>query len=138
MDKNSPANKALITTRIIWFALLMGQIAFMVVVAVMDRPKQEMAIPLEDMVGVNFLILLTVVPVAFFIRRLIFRRGEVDGAAADAAYQTGNIIFWASCEMVSFFGLITVFISGSWWPAVVPTVIALGLQAMTFPVGGRT
>jgi len=137
MDKNLPTGKALIQVRIMWFALLSGQFICMGVFAVINRPKQPLVIPLEYLVGANFLILFTVVPAAFFVRRLIFRWGEVDGVISAQAFSRGNIIFWASCEAVSFFGLITAFISGSWWPAIVPTVIALGLHALTFPVGGR-
>jgi hypothetical protein len=134
MDKNSTA---LIRNRIIWFALLMGQVAFLVVIVVLNRPKQQMVVALNNLVAVQFVLLVTEVPVCFFIRRMIFRRGEVDGAVRPEAYSTGNIIFWAGCEAVSFFGLVIVFISGVWWPAILGSGIAMGLHVLTFPVGRK-
>ena len=137
MKSNLGTNKALVTIRIIWFALILGQVAFLIVVASIHPPSRSLVIPQATLIRVNLLLLLTEVPVAFVIRMMIFRRGTVDGRIRPAAFARGNIVFWAGCEGVSFFGLIIIFLSGTWWPAIVIVGVALGLQVITFPVGGR-
>jgi hypothetical protein len=107
------------------------------VVAFIHPPSRSLVIPQATLIWVNLLLLLTEVPVAFVIRMMIFRRGTVDGAIRPAAFATGNIVFWAGYEGVSFFGLIIVVLSGSWWPAIAIVGVALGLQAITFPKSGR-
>jgi hypothetical protein len=120
-----------------WFALILGQVAFGVVIAAIILPSHPPVRPQPVMVLVNLLMLVTEVPVMFVVRMMIFRRGMVDGRIRPAAFARGNMVFWAGCEAVSFFGLIIVILTGSWWPTIAIVAVALGLQAITFPVGGR-
>jgi hypothetical protein len=84
-----------------------------------------------------------VVPVAFVIRTTIFRRGIIadpggrEDRIAPGAYASGNIVFWAACEGVAFFGLVTATLDGTLWPSIVIVAIAMGLQVSAFPTGGR-
>jgi hypothetical protein len=137
MNQNISSGKALITNRIIWLALILGQVSFGVIIATVILPSHPPVRPQPVLVWVNLFLLVTEVPVMFVIRMLIFRRGTVDGRIRPAAFGTGNIVFWAGCEAVSFFGLIIVVLTGSWWPTIAIVGVALGLQAITFPVGGR-
>ncbi len=137
MDKAISASKVLITNRIVWLALILGQVSFGVIIATVILPSHPPVRPQPVLVWVNLFMLVTEVPVMFVIRMFVFRKGTVDGGIRPGAYGTGNIIFWAGCEAVSFFGLIVVVLTGSWWPTILFVGIALGLQALTFPVGGR-
>ena len=141
LDLNTvPPRRALMMIRIIWFALIFGQIAFLGVLALIILPNQRgpRPQPMPILVWVNVGMLVTIVPAMFVIRAAIFRRGEVAGSGIRAsAYSTGNIVFWAACEGVSMFGLVIAMINGSLWPTLVIVVIALSLQAITFPVGGQ-
>ncbi len=50
------------------------------------------------------------------------------------SFSTGNIIFWAGCESVAFFGMVAAMVNGSAWPTFVLVIIAMALQAITFPL----
>jgi hypothetical protein len=129
--------KALITIRIIWLALMLGQLTFLVLILAGVLPKQHPVQPQPLLAWINLGMLLTIVPVAFVIRTFIFKRSEVDGQIPAQAFSTGNIIFWAACEGVSFSGLVFGFVNGSLWPTILIVAVALGLQVLTFPVGGQ-
>ena len=130
--------KTLMTMRIIWFALLMGPISFLILLAVLVLPHHVQTNPPQPvLVWVNLVMLATVVPVTFFIRNLIFRRSQSQDGIKAAAYSAGNIVFWAGCEGVAFFGLVIALINGSLWPTIVIVAIALVPQLLTFPVAGN-
>ena len=144
MTTPTTAKQALVTTRIIWAAMLAGEVMFLVVilkVVLPGRTEPPHVQPLFTLIGA--VMLASMVPMAFVARGIVFRRGRVsDGGGgedriAPAAYATGNIIFWAACEGVAFFGLVTAVLNGTLWPSIVITAIAMGLQAGTFPFGGR-
>jgi hypothetical protein len=131
-----PPRAQLTVLRIIWMALLLGPLVFfgVIVSGVMAPPQTT---PQPVLVWVNLVMLLTFVPVAFVVRTVLFRRAEVEGGIPIAAYSNGSIIFWAGCEGVSFLGLVIAHLNGSLWPTIVISGIAMGLQVLTFPVGGR-
>ena len=135
---NMSPQKALLTLRIIWFALLMGPISFLVLLGVLVLPSHVQANPPQPiLVWVNLAMLVIVVPVNFFIRNLIFRRSQNEDGIRPAAYSIGNIVFWAGCEGVAFFGLVIAVVNGSLWPTIVIVAIALVPQVLTFPVAGK-
>jgi hypothetical protein len=67
----------------------------------------------------------------------IFNRARTDAGIAPGAYFTGNIIFWAACEGVAFFGLVAAVINGSLVPTVYVTAVAMALQVSAFPTAGK-
>jgi len=131
--------RALMTMRIIWLALIMGQLVFLAVIILVILPnnRSRAVTPQPLLFWVNAGMLATFVPAAFVVRSIIFRQKETQGGIPVGAYATGNIIFWAACEGVSMFGLVVAVLNGSLWPTIAIVAIALGLQALTFPVGGR-
>lgn len=132
------SSKALMGIRIIWLALLLGQLAFMAVVFLLILPNASTRRGLQPQPALSwvpFLLLVTVVPAAFFMRRLILRRSTTAAGIRPAAFSTGNIVFWATCEGCAFFGLIAIMINGKLWPTIIAVAIALFLQALTFPTG---
>jgi len=122
--------------RIMWFALLLGPIGFWGVLVFFGLPNSPQTMqPRPALTWASIGLLVTAVPVAFFIRRSIFRRSRVDGHIPPAAYSTGNIVFWDVCEFCAFFALLVVMVNRSTWPTIVVAAIALCLVAITFPSG---
>jgi hypothetical protein len=135
-----PPAKALMTLRIIWFALLMGQVMFFLVLELVLLPqRQPPEHPNKLLPLVSVVMLLSVVPVTFIVRTVILSRarGE-DGAVPLPVYATGNILFWAGCEGVSMFALVVMLLNVSIWPTIVVAGIAVALQVLTFPTGAGT
>lgn len=136
LDNMSPA-RAVMVTRIIWFALLMGQAVFLAIAAFQIIPNRHGAVQKQPiLVIVNVVMLVTVLPIMFMIRGKIFARSRnKDGGIRATGYANGNIILWAGCEGVSFFGIIIGVITGSLWPTIVIVGISMAMQIATFPWG---
>ena len=130
----APLKKTVMILRIIWAALLIGECTFMAVVAMMILPHQRKPDhPQQVFVWVSFGMLMTIIPVAFIIRRTMFRGSSTGGEIRPAGYFAGNVIFWAACDGVAFFGLVAAISMGSLWPTIVNAGIAMALQVLTFP-----
>jgi hypothetical protein len=133
-----PLNAALLQLWIIWFALLMGPIAFLVASVLLVLPHRVPADPpMWMLVWVNAGMLVTVVPVALLIRRFIFRRARNEHGINAIAYSAGNIVFWAACEAVAFVGLVVALVNGSLKPTIFIVAIAFALQVAAFPRSPR-
>ncbi|HZL36090.1 MAG TPA: hypothetical protein VFC78_12310 [Tepidisphaeraceae bacterium] len=130
------ARKALMTLRIIWFALMMGQLVFFAIIVVAILPTVHPAHVQPMLNWVSVAMLITAAPITFFIRAMIFRRFRAEDGVRRAGYCTGNIVFWAGCETATFFGLVVAMINGSLWPTIWVVAIALLLQVLTFPTAG--
>ncbi len=140
-DNGGPAispKQALIVIRVIWAALLVGELAFAGVVAVQiaQGKFRPQATPIMLLVMIQGIMMAVMVPVTFLVRKIIFSKGRNEqGAVKPQAYNSGNIIFWAGCEGSAFFGLIIALMYGTFWPSGVLVGIAMGLQALSFPTG---
>jgi len=131
---NLPPERRLATLRIIWAALLIGPLSFLFAVlwGAAQRPKSQ---PQPSLFIIECVMFAIAVPIGFVIRRIIFNRGMVDGKIKFQAFSTGNIVFWACCESIAFFGIIAAVQNGSLMPTCVPAFIAMACQAITFPTG---
>src|SRR3954464_8828123 len=110
-DSEQPSNPLLVV-RIIWFAMMMGELLFLAVILFVILPARGAAVqPNRILVFANVVLLLTSVPTTFMIRRLIFARAAVNGEIPAGPYLTGNIVFWAGCEGVCFFALVIAIIT---------------------------
>jgi len=129
----------LVTIRIIWAALLMGQLLFFLVIAFVLWPQgRKSGDPqfLRLLFFAECAMLLTAVPIGFVLRSQTFHKGrDESGNVRPAAYVTGNIILWATCEGASFFGLVGALLNNGPWPHLIITIIAVTVQLMTFPTG---
>jgi hypothetical protein len=137
---NSPApspRSQLLVLRIIWAALLIGELAFTAIVAFVLIPGRSATSikPQPILTTVSFVMAAAVIPVTFIVRRATLKRagGAPSAAAAMATYTTGNIIFWAGCEGVAFFGAVVAMLNASLWPTIVNVAIAALCQLVTFP-----
>lgn len=133
---SSTAPKSRATLWIIWAALLMGELMFLMVLARIVLPGQQgkKIVPQENLAWICFAMCATVIPMGFFFRMMILARSQREkGELTLAAYSTGNIIFWACCEGVGYFSLVVAMINGSLWPTEVALGIAMGMQVLTCP-----
>jgi hypothetical protein len=125
------------TIRIIWFAMLMGELMFLGVVAFAILPNHGPPQPQPILVWSNVFMLIAIVPATFIIRATLFRKAAINGQVPAGPFVTGNIIFWAGCEGVCFFAIVVGVVTGSLWPTILVAAVALALQAITFPVADR-
>ena len=132
-----PGLGPLVTLRIIWAALLMGQVAFLCVVMIVAGNQ---APPDPHMMRIMFLVLLgmliVMVPSGLIVRSIIYGGGrQPDGSITPAAYATGNIIFYAMCEGVGFFGLVCTMMNRGFGPHTIVALTAMGILLVSFPRG---
>jgi hypothetical protein len=132
--------QSLRTLRMIWAALLMGQVIFLVIVMWLIRqPAERPAI--EPDVRRTLLVaagawLVMALPMGYFIRLKTYEKGRgPDGAVSPGSYVTGNIILLALCEGVSLFAIVGILLSRQVAPFIYITLVAIAVQAMNFPTG---
>ena len=133
---NLPPARAITVIRIIWGALLLGQFAFAAVVAIILTQQGRQPAPAVDptiLLMINIAMLVVIVPAMFMMRMKTFGRNRVNGLITPAAYSTGNIMFWAGCESVSFFGLVVAMLTHNFWPTILCVIAAMAVQIVTFP-----
>jgi hypothetical protein len=130
----------LLTARIIWGSLLLGDAAFLAVILLVIWPQQATSAPrpFADNPLLLFYMacaMLCISAVAgFFVRSMIFQRGRDDrGQIRAPAYVTGMIIFLAMLEGAAFFGLVNLMLSRTLWPHVLVPGIAMAIQLLSFP-----
>ena len=126
------------TTRAVWAALLLGQLGFLVAVVVMwNMGRGQGAAPEKArLLFYLSLLMLLSIPVGYVVRSQMYKSGWEGNAVSPKAYFLGNLVLLALCEGVSLAGLVATFMNGSLWPTIVPSAIAMGVQAINFPHGG--
>src|SRR5438094_9908564 len=104
MTERQPPVNSLMTLRFIVAALLIAVTSFMIVVYFIgpnQRPMDERMLQL--LLYIAIIMLVTIVPIGFVARAIIYRNHrDEDGAVSPAGYGTGNIIFFACCEGPAF------------------------------------
>src|SRR4051812_14846678 len=97
----------IVTMRIIWGALLMGQLTFAAVIVLVIWPQQQNIRRdphfLQLMFYMALGMLIIEVPTGFIVRKVVYGRRLDDGTIEPQRYATGNIILWAMMEGASFF-----------------------------------
>jgi hypothetical protein len=133
---NASPQQALMTIRIIWAALILGQLGFAGVTGVIiSQPNAHAAPPVPILPVICFLMLATVIPITFIVRTLMLRAARAAyGMVPPARYASASLVFWAGCEGVSFFGLITALVNRTFWPSIVVVAVALACQALMMPL----
>ena len=131
----------LTTTRIVWAAMLVGQVVFLVIVLVILSRRSggggSQASP--DMTKIlGYLViamLLGATAIGYFIRSQVYKANWQGDAVTPHGYARGNIILLAMLEGVAFFGLIVTIVHGSCGLAFAAAAIAMAIQVVNFPHG---
>lgn len=127
---------ALRQARLIWGALLAGQVAFLGVAAFLlnspaNGPRDPAAA--RPMLFVAFALLVTLVPGGFLMRRRALARAGESGAIDPRLFLRATIAALALCEAASFAGIVTAILQGALLPGMFVTLVALAAQALQFP-----
>lgn len=131
--------QVLFTTRIIWGALLAGIVFFAICVAVIinnpDHPQPPKPDSLFPMLIAEIILTIVTIPLGLFIRGQVFKRHWQENIVTPQGYTTGNIIAWACCKAPAFFSLIVCLIAQTFWPYIIPGIIAFIILLLTWPNG---
>jgi hypothetical protein len=135
MSETLPSPKAaLMVNRIIWAAMILGEVCFMVVLGVIFSQGKEAPTKPEPVLIIADAVLLAVAfLVALFVRVMIFQKARRGQMSAVQAFGTGNILVLAACEGAAFFGLVICLINHSFGPSMWVVAVALALQIVNFP-----
>ena len=143
MNPNPTASpqQSLRTLRIIWAALLMGQVVFLVIVMWLIRQPADRPAIDADLRRTLLIIcaawLVMALPIGYFIRMKAYEKGRTpDGAVAPSSYATGNIVLFALCEGASLFAIVGILLTRHIAPFSYITLVAIAVQAVNFPTGG--
>jgi hypothetical protein len=133
--------QSLRTLRIIWAALLLGQVVFLVIVMWLIRQPAERSTITPELRRTLFILaaawLVLAVPIGYLIRWKTYEKGRApDGSVSPGGYATGNIILLALCEGVSLFAIVGILLSRQVTPFMYITLLAIAVQAVNFPTGG--
>jgi len=141
MNQPEVARKGrLASARIIWGALLMGEIMFLAVIMLVLWPNARPEQRLSDDILRYYLyaglgMLVGVIAMGYILRSIIAKAGP-DGLIDGGRYVTGNIILWALSEGAAMFGLVGMMLDQKPWPFLAIVIVAMANQAINFPTGG--
>jgi len=131
--------QALQVVRVIWAALLMGQIGFLCAIVVLWNANVSLPTLSDDVLRllliVDFGLPIFVVPVGYFLRSQTYKKHWQGPAVTLRGYLMGNLVLLALCEAVAIFGLVVTLMMKTLWPAVIPSVLAMAVQIINFPNG---
>ena len=128
----------LLPLRIIWGALLMGQVTYLALVMLALGKNMPAPDPASTQLFLYIAVgmLAVLVPMAFVVRAAVYRSGRSDeGLLAPAQYATGNIIFWAMCEGVGLAAITFGLLNQGGGPVLVVAAVAIAVQVVNFPTG---
>ena len=125
--------QALIGSRIIWAALLLGQVIFLCVILFLRRSGGPDAPPPPVLAYVAMLAVVVAAPIAFVMRKAMYGPPDDRGNIPPKKYAAGNLRFLAILEGVSMLGLV-IFLAGD--PlGLASSGVAMAIQAVNFPMG---
>ena len=128
--------KVLITLRIIWAALLLGQLTYLgVSLFVAGSMQQQEASSAQVLWYVTIGGLIVLLPTAYMLRLTVYSRGRKDDAITPQAYATGNILFWAMCEGVAMLAITTSMLNRHQGAYLMVAMIAFAVQVVNYPTG---
>jgi hypothetical protein len=136
MEPNQDPRKTLITLRIIWAALLLGQLTYlgvsMFIAGTMPQRDASMA---QILWYVTIGSLIVILPAAYLLRLTIYSKGRKGDAITPQAYATGNILFWAMCEGIAMLAITTSMLNRHQGAYLMVAMIAFAVQVVNYPTG---
>lgn len=126
---------ALMMARVIWAALLMGVViaGVMMLLTFGGRASQGNASMVPFMV--SLVMAMTLLPAAYVVRAMMYRKSAVDGVVPPEKFLPANILFMAMIEGPMFTGLVMATVMGELFPTIVVPVVLLVVYVLNFPTG---
>ena len=130
--------RALLTVRVLWFALLGGQMMFLIVVSMLISRGLVQPVPDEAarlFFGISWAMVLLGIPFGYFLRNQSYKKYWQADVITPQGYLVGNLMLWAICEGCSLATLCFCLLEGTLWPAILPSLLALSVQLYNYPDG---
>ncbi|MEX1017319.1 MAG: hypothetical protein WDZ31_11300 [Phycisphaeraceae bacterium] len=135
---NQSPGRTLASLRLLWAMLLLGQVAFGVIVLGL-LVSESVAIGAEQLYGPLTLVaaamLAVLTPAGYFIRNQCYKARWEGHAVAPAGYFKGNVILFALLESVAMMALVTMLVTGRLPVPGLIALVAMMVQAVNFPTG---
>ena len=127
----------LVIMRVIWSALIVGQVGFGAVVLYQVKVGQaggqsQLA---GQMLAIAVAVLIAAVGIGYFVRNQSYKKYWQGNAVTPPGFFQGNLILLAALEGASFITLVFVMTTGQMFPMILPAVISLAIQFANFPSG---
>lgn len=128
----------LLIVRIVWLALLVGQLGFGAVVLqqVMAGQSGGQTQLRGQMLAIATGVLIGAVGIGYFARNQSYKKHWRGDAVTPPGFFQGNLILLAVLELASFVTLIFVMVTGQVFPMILPAVASLAIQCANFPGSG--
>ena len=128
--------KTLLILRIIWGAMLMGQLILMAVVVLLNQSKE--AVPFENIksmyvVAVGFAMFS--VMAGSFVRMQVYKKHWQKDRVMPQGYMVGQLVSLACIEGACFFALVVVLLHQTISATMVLPVVLLAVFVLNFPNG---
>jgi hypothetical protein len=133
--------RSLISIRVLWAALLAGEGLLLVTVLLMWHRGVVPSSPPHVARAISYagvILLVTLVPLGYFIRNQIYKRYWRGDAIAPGGYLGGNLSLYLLCEIVASASLVATMIArehGWQWLAATPAAVAVAVHIVNFPNG---
>lgn len=134
-DENRRAT--LMVLRVVWLALLVGQLGFgaVVIFMAMRAEPTDQAHLGGQMLAIAGGVLIGAIGLGYFVRNQSYKKHWQEHAVTPPGFFQGNLILLAALEGSSFLTLVFVMLSGEVFPLVLPAVASLAVQCANFPTG---
>ncbi len=121
--------------RIIWLALIVGQVIFGAVVLYQAQTGQagDQSQLTGQMFAIAIAVLIGAVGIGYFARNQSYKKHWHGNAVAPPGFFQGNLILLAALEGSSFCTLVFVMLTGQMFPMILPAVASLAIQFANFP-----
>jgi len=133
------ANAALLRLRIIWLAMLAGQLAFVGIVYAMIQGDYDPVVTGDLAQSMFYAVMgvLTLGVVGGYLARMqTYKRCWEGNRVTPEGYFMGNLLLYAIMEGVSIIGMVLVLLTAQLAPHLVPAAAAVLVMAINFPGGG--
>jgi hypothetical protein len=137
----------LLKLRILWAALLMGQVMMLAVSLLLSsqaqnntnaattHPAAHAGSPIHPLVLASGFSLLIALPVGHVMRMQTYKAGWVSDAVTPEAYFRGHLIMLFASELPIVLGMVAILVTGSLWPSLAIMLLTLCCTVVNFPTG---
>ncbi len=130
-------HRTLWVLRIVWFALIAGQLGFGFVAYLAAQQAHSAAQTQlsSQMLVIAFGVLIGAVGMGYFLRNQIYKRCWQTHAVTPQGFFMGNLLLFALLDGVSLLTFAFVMMSGQLFPMILPAAVSLAVQFANFPSG---